>query len=236
MTAQDLQQLEEAARLIITTIERNRVHEENAAERRAAFRLITPKKEDEEESRYRSKPLKFTKKEMESMPIQYKNLFFSESAVAHIRLRKDNLYEIRCQIDGKKITASSKTLETAKKKFLYKLSEHYGKTVEERGKTTFAEYAEEWLDTIKRPTVKATTMEDYLSTFRAHLLPHFGPKALASITRADVQTYLNGLIYAGKNLMQRVDSFEKTLTLGGIGGRRRRGRQRMRWASPTGWT
>ena len=31
------------------------------------------------------------------------------------------------------------------------------------------------------------------------------------------------------HLMQRVDSFEKTLILGGIGGRRRRGRQRMRW-------
>ena len=31
------------------------------------------------------------------------------------------------------------------------------------------------------------------------------------------------------HLMRRVDSLEKTLTLGGIGGRRRRGRQRMRW-------
>ena len=30
-------------------------------------------------------------------------------------------------------------------------------------------------------------------------------------------------------LMQRVDSLEKTLMLGGIGGRRRRGRQRMKW-------
>ena len=29
--------------------------------------------------------------------------------------------------------------------------------------------------------------------------------------------------------MQRVDSLEKTLMLGGVGGRRRRGRQRMRW-------
>ena len=38
-------------------------------------------------------------------------------------------------------------------------------------------------------------------------------------------------------LMRRVDSLEKTLMLGGIGGRRRSGRQRMRWlmASPT-WT
>ena len=31
------------------------------------------------------------------------------------------------------------------------------------------------------------------------------------------------------HLMQRVDSLEKTLTLGGIEGRKRRGRQRMRW-------
>ena len=31
------------------------------------------------------------------------------------------------------------------------------------------------------------------------------------------------------HLMRRVDSLEKTLILGGIGGRRRRGRQRMRW-------
>ena len=36
------------------------------------------------------------------------------------------------------------------------------------------------------------------------------------------------LQYFGR-LMQRVDSLEKTLMLGGIGGRRRRGQQRMRW-------
>ena len=36
------------------------------------------------------------------------------------------------------------------------------------------------------------------------------------------------------HLMRRVDSLEKTLMLGGIGGRRRRGRQRMRW--PNGIT
>ena len=36
------------------------------------------------------------------------------------------------------------------------------------------------------------------------------------------------LLYFG-HLMQRVDSLEKTLKLGGIGGRRRRGQKRMRW-------
>ena len=39
---------------------------------------------------------------------------------------------------------------------------------------------------------------------------------------------LEGLQYFG-HLMQRADSFEKTLMLGKIEGRRRRGRQRMRW-------
>ena len=40
------------------------------------------------------------------------------------------------------------------------------------------------------------------------------------------------------HLMRSADTLEKTLMLGGIGGRRRRGRQRMRWlvASPTLWT
>ena len=40
------------------------------------------------------------------------------------------------------------------------------------------------------------------------------------------------------HLMQRADLLEKTLMLGGIGGRRKRGQQRMRWldGSPTRWT
>ena len=46
--------------------------------------------------------------------------------------------------------------------------------------------------------------------------------------------YLEGMMLKLKlqyfvHLMRRVDSLEKTLTLGGIRGKRRRGRQRMRW-------
>ena len=46
--------------------------------------------------------------------------------------------------------------------------------------------------------------------------------------------FLEGMMLKPKlqyfeHLMQKVDSLEKTLMLGGIGGRRRRGRQRMRW-------
>ena len=45
------------------------------------------------------------------------------------------------------------------------------------------------------------------------------------IGRTDAEAKLQ---YFG-HLMRRIDSLEKTLMLGGIGGRRRRGRQRMRW-------
>ena len=58
--------------------------------------------------------------------------------------------------------------------------------------------------------------------------------------------YLEGMMLKLKlqyfgHLMRRFDSLEKTLMLGGIGGRRRRGRQRMGWrdgwmASRTRWT
>ena len=50
----------------------------------------------------------------------------------------------------------------------------------------------------------------------------------AGISLEGMMLKLKKLQYFG-HFMQRVDSLEKTLMLGGIGGRRRRGRQRMRW-------
>ena len=55
-----------------------------------------------------------------------------------------------------------------------------------------------------------------------------------SILKISPEYSLEGLMLKLKrqyfgHLMRRVDSLEKTLMLGGIGGRRRRGRQRMRW-------
>ena len=55
-----------------------------------------------------------------------------------------------------------------------------------------------------------------------------------SILKISTGCSLEGLMLKLKlqyfgHLMRRVDSLEKTLMLGGIGGRRRRGRQRMRW-------
>ena len=54
------------------------------------------------------------------------------------------------------------------------------------------------------------------------------PKEISSGCSLEGMMVKLKLQYFG-HLMQRVDSLEKTLMLGGIGGRRRRGRQRMRW-------
>ena len=62
-----------------------------------------------------------------------------------------------------------------------------------------------------------------------------GPKQIQSVLKEiSPGVSLEGMMLKLKlqyfgHLMQRVDSLEKTLMLGGIGDRRRRGRQRMRW-------
>ena len=64
--------------------------------------------------------------------------------------------------------------------------------------------------------------------------PWTARKSNQSILKISPGCSLEGLMLKLKlqyfgHLMRRVDSLEKTLMLGGIGGRRRRGQQRMRW-------
>ena len=54
------------------------------------------------------------------------------------------------------------------------------------------------------------------------------PGSIAGSGRSPGEGNGNPLQYSG-HLMRRVDSLEKSLMLGGIGGRRKRGQQRMRW-------
>ena len=65
-------------------------------------------------------------------------------------------------------------------------------------------------------------------------VPWTARRSNQSILKISPRYSLEGLMLKLKfqyfgHLMRRVDSLEKTLVLGGIGGRRRRGRQRMRW-------
>ena len=69
------------------------------------------------------------------------------------------------------------------------------------------------------------TLESPLDCKEMQSVHSKGDQSWVCIGRTDVEaeTPIFG------HLMQRADSLEKTLMLGGIGGRRRRGRQRMRW-------
>ena len=55
------------------------------------------------------------------MPRYFRKLFRTNHKTAHVRLRASGVYEIRLQIDGVRISASSRFLDEAKIKFLQKL-------------------------------------------------------------------------------------------------------------------
>ena len=69
------------------------------------------------------------------------------------------------------------------------------------------------------------TLENPLNCKEIQRVHPKGDQSWVFTGRTDAEAELQ---YFG-HLMQRVDSLEKILLLGGIGGRRRRGRQRMRW-------
>ena len=69
------------------------------------------------------------------------------------------------------------------------------------------------------------TLESPLDCKEIQPVPPKGDQSWVFFGRNDANLKLQ---YFG-HLMQRLDSLEKTLMLGGIGGRRRRGGQRMRW-------
>ena len=73
--------------------------------------------------------------------------------------------------------------------------------------------------------VLENTLESPLGCKGIQLVHPKGDQSWVFFRRNDVKLKLQ---YFG-HLMRRVDSLEKTLILGGIGGRRRRGRPRMRW-------
>lgn len=52
------------------------------------------------------------------MPQKFKKSFKFNHIIAHVILRKGNVYEVRCMIDGVRYSGSSKNLETAKAKFI----------------------------------------------------------------------------------------------------------------------
>lgn len=134
----------------------------------------------------------FTEKEYSKMPKKFKNEFRTGRVKARVRQREDGRYEIRCQINNQKITASSKKLEVAKEKFIERLKITANPQSSLTAKTVkLGDYMKKWLETVKKPYVKPNTYKFYLQTFNAYVIPRLGERDLMSIKAFELQDLIN---------------------------------------------
>ena len=188
MTAQDLQQLEEAVRLIITIIERHRVCEENAAERRATFRLIVPAKKESLLPSIDSTAPTRDKKTLEAIQTMLIQLEIHATA----RQRTNGLFEIRPYIHGKRVSIYGRSAEELVQKYEKALrSRNQGPKPERKVKLRLYAWLDEWLETYKKPNVAKNT---YLNLFRCiqkQIKGTLEDKALESYTLTELTQALN---------------------------------------------
>ena len=141
-----------------------------------------------------------SKKEIKSMPEKYRRIFACEDRIIPYRFHK-GVYEAHYRRDGFKVFACAKDFKEMKRKFAAKLlaqmtGEHAPSAPDPRpihsglhSKARFAEYLNEWLE-IKRKTCKESTCKEYERLSSTNLLPIFGERPIADITRQELQSYL----------------------------------------------
>lgn len=141
----------------------------------------------------------FTEKEITKMPKEFRSEFKTGRVKARVRRREDGRYEIRCQINKQKITATSKTLEAAKGKFIERLKlAATPQTNVVRKNVKLSDYMKKWLETTKKPYIKPNTYKFYLQTFNTDIVPRFGSRELTSITSFELQDFINEYTKAEK--------------------------------------
>lgn len=146
------------------------------------------------ENKYANGILEFSEKELSKMPKEFKKEFRAGKITAHVRRKKNGVFEIRCQINKTPIRAASKVLATAKEKFiveLYKIINNNQK-VPSNAHILLCPYMLEWLETIKKPLVKPITYKDYLYNYNAYIKPTFNDRELSEIKGFELQKFLNG--------------------------------------------
>lgn len=134
----------------------------------------------------------FTPKEMNKMPKEFRKLFRTNKINAHVRQRENGSYEIRCQLNYNQITATAKTIEEAKQKFISRLCiiKDNTKTVS-KNKIYFNDYFEKWLITTKKPFVKHTTYAEYERLYNTDIKIAFECKEVSKITQFELQEFFN---------------------------------------------
>lgn len=134
--------------------------------------------------------LKFTTKEIDAMSELVKILLIYSGYEIRYRTIK-NTYQVRFRRDGYNIELCAKDLNTLRTRFLIAVE----KAVPHRKPITplLKDYLTEWLS-IKKTTVKESTLKSYTDLINAHIIPTFGDKHLDEITRSDIQNYLSALV------------------------------------------
>lgn len=134
------------------------------------------------------------------MPRKFRKIFQSDKHSAHVRRKDGDVYEIRMQIDGYRITASAKHLDVAKERFIKKLREYTKHTPTlKMKKPFFVDYAQQWMETVKKPYVKENTFKMYTQVFNAYISPRFAGRKLEGITSFELQAFINEFCTAEKN-------------------------------------
>lgn len=158
--------------------------------------------------------LTFSDEEISKMPRYFRKIFRTNHKTAHVRLKDSGVYEIRLQIDGVRISASSRFLDEAKIKFLQKLKlfdkgdlqarQHVEKklvapqVLPAAFSLSVGDYALQYLDTFKRPNVSEKHYNNLCGIVRRHISRFFGDKPLRDLTATDCQKFLNELTNAKK--------------------------------------
>ncbi len=154
--------------------------------------------------------LKFNEKELQKMPKKIRLAFGTGKINAHVRKKTNGVYEIRCQINYQQVYASSKRLDAAKQKFivslynlekerLAELNKERPVSLQRRKRFTLGEYMLQWLETVKKPVVKASTYKDYLLNYNVHIQRSLGNYAIKDISPFELQKFLNTFVEQGKN-------------------------------------
>ena len=151
-----------------------------------------------------SQMLVFSRKEIDSMPRTFRKQFRCKGITAHVHKRRSGKrnwnYEIRCQVNHRKINVSSNNLEEAKQKFIRRLEEVESGKVQKINAvpTTFDKFANYFFEKFYKRKVGESTFRVAMSNYKNHVLPHFGDMPLKQITADKCQELLDRLIEEDK--------------------------------------
>ena len=211
ITQDTLQQLDTAIKILCRISENLRFMDERPSATDDGEKLLffpSPRADEAQpQPQHKEIDLIFTEKEISKMPRSFRKIFRTNKHTAHVRRKDGDVYEIRMQIDGYRITASAKYLDLAKERFIKKLQEYLEHGATGKNKTAQAaavapfsvsDYALHYLETFKKPNVSEKHFSNLCGIVKRHIARFFGERLMKDITATDCQRLLNELSEQGK--------------------------------------